>query len=99
MSGKIFINYRRTDDPGFAGRLFDRLEETFTPEQLFMDIDSIELGDDFVRVLEDEVDRCDIFLAIIGPKWLDADDAMRKPLFRRTGCARRQSHLRFGAGL
>jgi hypothetical protein len=74
MSGKIFINYRRGDDPGFTGRLFDRLEAAFTTDQLFMDIDSIEPGLDFVRVLEDQVDRCDIFLAVIGPNWLDAQD-------------------------
>jgi hypothetical protein len=74
MSGKIFINYRRGDDPGFAGRLFDRLEEAFTSDRIFIDIDSIPPGSDFVRVLEDQVDRCDIFLAVIGPNWLGAED-------------------------
>ncbi|MET0688095.1 MAG: hypothetical protein ABWY38_02670 [Methyloceanibacter sp.] len=29
MTGKIFLNYRRGDDPGFTGRLFDRLEGHF----------------------------------------------------------------------
>jgi hypothetical protein len=29
MTGKIFINYRRGDDPGNTGRLFDRLQEVF----------------------------------------------------------------------
>ena len=32
MAGKIFINYRRGDDPGHTGRLFDRLQDTFAPE-------------------------------------------------------------------
>jgi hypothetical protein len=67
VSGKIFINYRRGDDPGFAGRLFDRLEEAFTADRIFIDIDNIEPGLDFVRVLEDQVDRCDVLLAVIGP--------------------------------
>ena len=70
MAGKIVINYRRGDDPGFAGRLFDRLEEAFTAERIFIDIDNIEPGLDFVRVLEDQVDRCDVLLAVIGPNWL-----------------------------
>ena len=74
MSGKIFINYRRGDDPGFAGRLFDRLEEAFTADRIFIDIDNIEPGLDFVRVLEDQVDRCDVLLAVIGPNWLTAKD-------------------------
>ena len=74
MAGKIFINYRRGDDPGFAGRLFDRLEEAFTADRIFIDIDNIEPGLDFVRVLEDQVDRCDVLLAVIGPNWLTAKD-------------------------
>jgi hypothetical protein len=76
MSGKIFINYRRGDDPGFTQALFGRLETAFASDQLFMDIDSIEPGLDFVRVLEDQVDQCDIFLVVIGPNWLDAQDEM-----------------------
>lgn len=74
MSGRIFINYRRGDEPGFAGRLFDRLEQAFAPHQLFMDVDNIPAGHDFVRVLEDEVGQCDVLLAIIGKGWIDARD-------------------------
>ena len=29
MAGKIFINYRRDDSIGMAGRLHDRLAQTF----------------------------------------------------------------------
>jgi formylglycine-generating enzyme required for sulfatase activity len=74
MSGRIFINYRRGDDPGNTGRLFDRLQEAFTPEQLFMDVDSIKPGLDFVKVLEEQVSQCDIVLAVIGHNWIDARD-------------------------
>jgi formylglycine-generating enzyme required for sulfatase activity len=74
MAGKIFINYRRGDDPGNTGRLFDRLQETFAPEQLFMDVDSIAPGLDFVVVLEDQVAQCDVLLAVIGKGWIDALD-------------------------
>jgi TIR domain len=69
MAGKIFINYRRGDDPGATGWLRQLLEDAFSADQLFMDIDSIAPGLDFVRVLEDEVDKCDVFLAVIGPRW------------------------------
>lgn len=74
MAGRIFINYRRGDEPGFAGRLFDRLEQTFASDQLFMDVDNIPAGLDFVRVLEDEVGKCEVLLAVIGRGWLDARD-------------------------
>ena len=56
MSGKIFINYRRGDDPGNTGRLFDQLQDVFPRDRLFMDVDSIPPGRDFVRVLDEQVE-------------------------------------------
>jgi hypothetical protein len=79
MSGKIFINYRREDDPGYTGWLRQLLREAFSADQLFMDVDSIPLGLDFVRVLEEEVDKCDVVLAIIGPRWLETSSDDGKP--------------------
>jgi hypothetical protein len=70
--GNIFINYRRDDDPGFAHALFGQLEHNFPAEQLFMDVDYIPAGADFVQVLETEVAKCDVMLALIGKNWLDA---------------------------
>jgi hypothetical protein len=74
VTGRIFINYRRGDEPGSTGRLFDRLEQAFTADRLFMDVDHIGPGQDFVRVLEDEVGKCEILLAVIGKSWIDARD-------------------------
>jgi hypothetical protein len=74
MAGKIFINYRRGDDPAAAGRLFDRLQEAFEPDQLFLDVDNIAPGLDFVRELDARVAECDIVLAVIGKHWIDAHD-------------------------
>jgi hypothetical protein len=74
MPGKIFINYRRGDDPGNTGRLFDQLEGVFPRDQLFMDVDSIPPGRNFVRFLEQQVAQCDVLLAVIGKGWLDARD-------------------------
>jgi hypothetical protein len=75
MAGKIFINYRRGDDPGFAQALFGRLELAFPHEQLFMDVDNIAPGLDFVRVLDERVAECDVLLAVIGKGWIEARDA------------------------
>jgi hypothetical protein len=74
MPGKIFISYRRRDDPGGAGRLFDALNEAFEPDRLFLDVDSIEPGQDFVEVIEDRVAKSAILLAVIGQHWIDATD-------------------------
>jgi hypothetical protein len=70
--GKIFINYRRDDSIGTAGRLHDRLAQSFGRDQLFMDVDHIPAGVDFVEHLRSQVAQCDVFLAIIGPNWLQA---------------------------
>src|SRR5262249_33151540 len=74
MAGKIFINYRRDDSPGTAGRLHDRLAQTFGRNNLFMDVDHIPAGVDFTEYLHNQVAACDVFLAVIGPDWLDAKD-------------------------
>ena len=75
MSAKVFISYRRDDSAGHAGRVHDRLAHEFGPDLLFMDVDSIPLGSDFIKVLRDEVAKCDALLAVIGHHWLDARDA------------------------
>jgi hypothetical protein len=75
MPGKVFINYRRGDEPGYTQALFQRLEAEFDRSQLFMDVEGgIEPGDDFVRVLEAQVTASDVVLAVIGPRWIDARD-------------------------
>jgi TIR domain len=72
--GKIFINYRRDDAISTAGRLHDRLAHTFGRNNLFMDVDHIPAGVDFVDYLHSQVAACDVFLTVIGPNWLDAKD-------------------------
>jgi flagellar biosynthesis GTPase FlhF len=71
---KIFINYRRGDSDATAGRLHDALGSAFGFENLFMDIDAIPTGVDFVEFLAKQVAACDFFIAVIGPDWLDARD-------------------------
>ena len=74
MAVKIFINYRRDDSIGMAGRLHDRLAQTFGRDNLFMDVDHIPVGADFVTYLNDQVAACDVILVIIGPNWLRVKD-------------------------
>ncbi|MCK6449519.1 MAG: toll/interleukin-1 receptor domain-containing protein [Alphaproteobacteria bacterium] len=71
---RVFINYRRDDSPGSAGRLHDRLALEIPPEHLFMDVDAIAPGVDFVDEIDRKVRACDVMLAIIGRGWLDAAD-------------------------
>ena len=70
MAGKIFINYRRNDSIGTSGRLYDRLAKDFGRKRIFMDVDHIPAGADFVEFLQSQVAECATLLAIIGPGWL-----------------------------
>jgi TolB-like protein len=77
MSEGIFISYRRDDTSGFAGRLFDRLSKCFSPDQVFIDVESIEPGANFADVLSQRVGDCKVLLALIGPRWHAADSYSR----------------------
>ena len=44
----IFINYRREDSAGTAGRLHDRLAQVFGRKRIFMDVDQIPAGIDLI---------------------------------------------------
>ncbi len=72
--GAVFISYRRGDSSGAAGRLFDRLERALGRKCVFMDVDSIEPGLDFVEVLNRHLEQCEVMLAVMGPNWLTSTD-------------------------
>lgn len=70
----IFISYRREDSMAYAGRLFDRLADRFGLEKIFMDIDTMKVGLDFVKQIEHAVQSCDVLIAVIGKTWLTIKD-------------------------
>lgn len=76
----IFVSYRRDDSAGHAGRLFDRLSEHFGRERLFMDVDHIEPGEDFVQVIEAAVGSSAVLLVVIGRRWLTSGDMTARRL-------------------
>ncbi len=70
----IFISYRRDDSAGYAGRLYDRLSAHFGAERVFMDVEGIELGTDFVTAIEQAVGSCKVLMVVIGDEWLSTTD-------------------------
>jgi hypothetical protein len=82
---RIFISYRREDTAPYAGRIYDRLVTEFGYEQVFFDIDTIPPGDDFVEVLTEKVESCDVLLAVIGKSWLTIADAAGRPRIQDPG--------------
>ena len=74
MSGQIFISYRREESRWSARSLRDRLIQRFDRSQIFMDVDSVGLGEDFVKTIEETVGSCDVLIAVIGAHWLTSTD-------------------------
>jgi len=75
---RVFLNYRREDSEGIAGRIFDRLSVRFGPENVFRDLDTIAPGAAFASVIGEEIAKCDALIAIIGNEWLEGKDVEGK---------------------
>src|SRR4029077_10147581 len=57
-----------------ARMIYNAFRAVLPRNNVFMDVDSIPLGADFVETLEGWVEKCEILLALIGPGWADAID-------------------------
>ena len=90
MPGKIFPTIDAATILAFRKPCSGASKRPLALTAVFMDIDSIEPGFDFVDVLKEQVDQCDILLTVIGPNWLDAEDEARQPQAGR--CRRLCSH-------
>ncbi|MEA2008972.1 MAG: toll/interleukin-1 receptor domain-containing protein, partial [Chloroflexota bacterium] len=66
----IFISYRRVDTAYAAGRLYDRLSARFGEENIFMDVEGLDPGVNFVETIEEAVASCNVLIALIGSQWL-----------------------------
>jgi SIR2-like domain/TIR domain len=67
---KIFINYRREDAQGDAGRLYDRLKDRFGADNVFLDVESIAPGMQWLKEIKARGAHGGAFLALIGSNWL-----------------------------
>ncbi len=68
---KIFLCYRREDNPFAVDMIDEALRTQFGREAIVRDIDTFPLGRDFRLVIAQEVNACDILVAVIGDRWLD----------------------------
>ena len=67
---KVFISYRRDDSAGYAHAIHSQLLQHLSKDQVFMDVDTVEPGVDFVRAIEKAVGECDVLIALIGKRWV-----------------------------
>ena len=74
-SSKIFINYRREDTSGYAGRIADALATEFGENNIFVDVTKIDTGSDFTEVITQALDQSRYLLILIGNTWLNCKDS------------------------
>ena len=75
----VFLSYRREDSRADAGRLYDRLSAHFGADSVFMDIDDIAAGENFVEKLKNTLNQSDVLLLVIGPRWQSVTDDEGRP--------------------
>ncbi len=68
---RIFVSYRRADSPCFAERIRDWFMLAYQRENVFMDFDAIPPFVDFEVFIVEQIEKVDVMLVIIGPRWLD----------------------------
>jgi TIR domain len=75
----IFLNYRRDDAEGQAGRLYDALVLRFGEDAVFMDVDRIRGGRNWREEIKNALGSSDACLVVIGRDWLTiADEGGRR---------------------
>lgn len=77
ITPKIFISYRREDCQGSADYLHSLLEDHFGAGNVFFDMDSIRPGSNYLEKLNEEVSQCNVLLALIGKRWVTAENKDR----------------------
>ena len=75
MARSIFLSYRRDDTGGHTGRLYDKLVHQLGEERVFLDIDNVPIGVDFVDAIDQTLDECLVVVVMIGPRWLATPSA------------------------
>ncbi|MGH7846835.1 MAG: toll/interleukin-1 receptor domain-containing protein, partial [Candidatus Binatia bacterium] len=54
--------------------LYDRLSARFGAEVVFMDVDDIKPGANFVSLIDEKIGSCDALIAVMGKEWLASKD-------------------------
>jgi hypothetical protein len=72
----VFISYRREDASGHAGRLYDNLVASIGKDRVFMDVDAIAPGADFVERIDTALSRSRAMFVVIGPRWAQATNRL-----------------------
>jgi len=75
----VFLCYRREDTQDLADRLHERLVSVYGRARVFMDVDSVPLGVNFLAHIENQMRQCAVMLVLIGRNWLRVTDEEGRP--------------------
>lgn len=95
----IFINFRNGDSEWAAKALRIVLAQRFGKDHVFLSHDSIPIGEPWPDALLENARTCDVFLALIGPKWLTIKGEDGRPrIFSEHDWVRREIAAALAAG-
>jgi hypothetical protein len=77
---RVFISYRRADTAHFVGRLQEVLGERYGRDSVFMDVEDIRPGQDYVIAIDTAVSSSRVLLVVIGSGWVSAERDGRRRL-------------------
>ncbi|MFL6283537.1 MAG: toll/interleukin-1 receptor domain-containing protein [Pyrinomonadaceae bacterium] len=65
----VFISYRRNEAAAYARGLYDRLAKHFGREKVFLDLENVGWGEDFVEAITSAAESCAVLIALISREW------------------------------
>jgi hypothetical protein len=71
---KVFICYRREETAAHAGRLYDAMVARFGEGNVFIDVDDLGPGVDFVERIDHVLSECRALVVVMGPSWAAIED-------------------------
>lgn len=98
MTYRIFVSYRRADQPALAELLVRELQPELLGDRVFLDKEELEPGTVFPKRIQRAIESAPVFLALIGAQWNplvaegtyrldDVDDYVRREVALGLECA------------
>jgi len=67
---RLFISYRRYEsEQNWTDRIYESLSQQYGRQRIFRDLNTIDLGTDLAQRIEQGIEKCDIFLPVVGKQW------------------------------
>lgn len=75
---KLFISYRRDDSSAYTRLLRQSLSNYMDTADIFMDVETIRDGADFIDAIKESVKACEVMFVVIGKNWLAPSSAGKR---------------------